>query len=199
MPEIILASGSPRRRDLLSGAGYHFEIRVPDVDETPPTGMPVEEVPEFLARKKATAVDASEEAIIIAADTVVLLDGDILGKPTDAEDAVQMLHRLSGRTHTVVSGVCIRRGEALESFSLSTDVVFRPLTDEQIRYYVEHYKPLDKAGSYAIQEWIGFVGIEGIRGDYYNVMGLPIGEVLKRLQAHPPAPKGESHAPTSGF
>ena len=182
MPEnIILASGSPRRRDLLAGAGYTFTVQVPDVDETPPAGMRVEEVPEHLARKKAAALRDTNGSVIIAADTVVLLDGDILGKPTDEEDAVKMLHRLSGRTHTVVSGVCIRRGEELESFSKSTDVVFRTLTDEQIRYYVEHCRPFDKAGSYAIQEWIGFVGIEGIRGDYYNVMGLPIGDVVKRL------------------
>lgn len=183
MPEnIILASGSPRRKDLLAGAGYTFSVRVPDVDETPPAGMAVEEVPEYLARKKAAALQDAGDAIIIAADTVVLLDGDILGKPTDEEDAVRMLHRLSHRTHTVVSGVCIRRGDALESFSKSTDVVFRALTDEQIRYYVANYKPFDKAGSYAIQEWIGFVGIEGIRGDYYNVMGLPIGDVVMRLE-----------------
>jgi septum formation protein len=182
MPKIILGSGSPRRRDLLTGAGYTFEVRVPDVDETPPEGMRVEEVPEYLARKKAAAISESN-AIIIAADTVVLLDGQILGKPADAEDAVRMLQQLSGRTHTVVSGVCIRREDQTDSFSTSTDVVFRPLTDEQIRYYVAEFKPLDKAGSYAIQEWIGFVGIEGIRGDYYNVMGLPIGEVALRLEA----------------
>ena len=181
MPDIILASGSPRRRDLLSGAGYTFRVQVPDVDETPPAGMPVEEVPEHLARKKASVISA-DSFIIIAADTVVLLDGEILGKPTDEEDAVQMLGRLSGRTHTVVSGVCMKRGEQMDSFSTSTDVTFRPLTDEQIRYYVTNYKPFDKAGSYAIQEWIGFVGIEGIRGDYYNVMGLPIGEVVLRLE-----------------
>lgn len=185
MPKIILASGSPRRRDLLTGAGYTFEVRVPDVDETPPPEMRVEEVPEHLARKKAAAVSESG-AVIIAADTVVLLDGEILGKPVDEEDAVRMLQRLSGRTHTVVSGVCIRRDDALDSFSTSTDVVFRPLTDEQIRHYVAEFKPFDKAGSYAIQEWIGFIGIEGIRGDYYNVMGLPIGEVALRLgSTHP--------------
>lgn len=190
MADIILASGSPRRRDLLAGAGYTFSVQAPDVDETPPPGMRVEEVPEHLARKKAAAI-SGRDATIIAADTVVLLGGEILGKPTDAEDAVQMLRRLAGRTHTVVSGVCIRRGEALESFSVSTDVVFRPLADEQIRYYVENFKPFDKAGSYAIQEWIGFIGIEGIRGDYYNVMGLPIGEVVRRLQPPPAPPSGE--------
>ncbi len=183
MPEnIILASGSPRRRDLLAGAGYTFSVQAPDVDETPPAGMAIEKVPEFLARKKAAAVEAPD-AFIIAADTVVLLDGKILGKPVDGEDAVQMLRQLSGRTHTVVSGVCIKWGAALESFSTITEVTFRALTDEQIRFYVAEYKPFDKAGSYAIQEWIGFVGIESIRGDYYNVMGLPIGEVVGRLNA----------------
>jgi len=182
MLNLILASGSPRRRDLLAGAGYTFTVQAPDVDETPPVGMPPEAVPEHLARKKAAALEAPADAVILAADTVVMLDGDILGKPADGDDAVQMLHRLAGRTHTVVSGVCIRRGNALESFSVCTEVVFRLLSDAQIRYYVDAFRPFDKAGSYAIQEWIGFVGIEGIRGDYYNVMGLPIGEVVLRLE-----------------
>ncbi len=184
MPDLILASGSPRRRDLLSGAGFSFSIKSPDVDETPPPGLSPKEVPEHLAVKKALAVQAPDGTVVLAADTIVLLDGDILGKPADEEDAVRILHRLSGRTHTVISGVCIRRESAVESFSAATDVVFRALTTDQIRFYVAAYKPMDKAGAYAIQEWIGFIGIEGIRGDYYNVMGLPIGEVVKRLEAY---------------
>lgn len=180
MDKIILASQSPRRKQLLELAGYQFEVVIADVDETNPPGMPGLDVPEFLARKKAAVIPAGE-ALVIAADTIVLLDGDILGKPKDEADAKAMLQRLSGRMHEVVSGVCIRKGTQELGFSVVTEVYFRPLTTEQIDYYVREYKPFDKAGSYAIQEWIGLVGIERINGDYYNVMGLPIGEVVKRV------------------
>ncbi|MEI8278950.1 MAG: Maf family protein [Bacteroidota bacterium] len=184
MRNIVLASQSPRRKQLLQEAGYDFTIIVADVDETNPPGMPGEEVPEHLAKKKATAIQhMATDTIVIAADTVVLLDHHILGKPTDAAHAKAMLQQLSGRVHYVVTGVCIQDATKQVSFSVTTEVYFRPLTTEQINYYVDKYQPFDKAGSYAIQEWIGMVGIEKINGDYYNVMGLPISEVVKVLNA----------------
>lgn len=183
MKKIVLASQSPRRKQLMEMAELQFEVLIADVDETNPPGMPGEQVPEHLARKKADAVrQIAGDAIVIAADTVVLLDHDILGKPTDEADAITMLTRLSGRMHTVVTGVCIRQGGHEKSFSVTTEVYFRPLTTEQVAHYVANYKPYDKAGSYAIQEWIGVTGIEKINGDYYNVMGLPIGDVKNVLQ-----------------
>ncbi len=179
MDKIILASGSPRRKQLLEQAGYTFEVITTDVDETNPPGMAGELVPEFLAKKKAAAVEQSyPEAIIIAADTIVLLEGQILGKPKDAEDAKNMLQSLSGKMHKVVTGVCIQKGTKQNCFSVVTEVYFRPLSATQVEHYIDHYKPFDKAGSYAIQEWIGLVGIEKINGDYYNVMGLPVGDVV---------------------
>lgn len=182
MDNLILASQSPRRQQLMEQAGYTFTIVVSDVDETNPEGMPGEKVPEFLAQKKALAIaEKHPDATIIAADTIVLLDNEILGKPVDSEDAIAMLENLSGKMHKVVTGVCIWQKDAVQSFSATTEVFFRPLSLEQIQYYIINYKPFDKAGSYAIQEWIGMIGIEKITGDYYNVMGLPIGEVVKRL------------------
>ena len=183
MPKIILASQSPRRKQLMEAAELDFEIVIADVDETNPPGMPGGLVPEFLAKKKAAAIEHMHpDALIIAADTIVLLDHHILGKPTDADDAIKMLHQLAGRMHQVVTGVCMQKGAKQIAFSVTTEVYFRPLTGEQIKHYVTNYKPFDKAGSYAIQEWIGMTGIEKINGDYYNVMGLPVGEVVKRLR-----------------
>lgn len=183
MHKLILASQSPRRQQLMEQAGYQFTVVVSDVDETNPEGMPGENVPEFLAQKKALAIaERHPDATIIAADTVVLLEHQILGKPKDAADAHAMLHHLSGKMHRVVTGVCIWQNNTVQSFSATTEVYFRPLSTDQIQYYILHYKPFDKAGSYAIQEWIGMIGIEKIKGDYYNVMGLPIGEVVQRLQ-----------------
>lgn len=183
MHKLILASQSPRRKQLMEAAELEFEIIIADVDETNPEGMPGEEVPVFLARKKATAIQhMANDAIVIAADTVVLLDHHILGKPRDAVHAKETLSRLSGRTHLVVTGVCMQSADKQVSFSTTTAVHFRQLTAAQIDHYVERYKPFDKAGAYAIQEWIGMVGIERIDGDYYNVMGLPIGEVVKCLE-----------------
>jgi septum formation protein len=181
--KIILASQSPRRKQLMELAELKFEVVIADVDETNPPGMRGEQVPEFLARKKADAVQhLVHDAIVIAADTVVLLDHHILGKPTDAEHAKEILARLSGRMHKVVTGVCIRSSRRETSFSITTEVYFRSLTQQQIDHYVTHYKPFDKAGAYAIQEWIGVTGIEKINGDYYNVMGLPIGDVIIALK-----------------
>lgn len=182
MFKIILASQSPRRKQLMEAAELTFEVVVADVDETNPEGMAGELVPEFLAKKKASAIEAHHpEALIIAADTVVLLDHEILGKPKDEHSAILMLGQLQGRMHKVVTGVCMQKGMQQIGFSVTTEVYFRELTSEQIIHYVRQYQPYDKAGSYAIQEWIGMLGIEKINGDYYNVMGLPIGEVVKRL------------------
>lgn len=180
--KIILASQSPRRKQLMEMAELEFEVLIADVDETNPPGMPGEEVPEFLAKKKADAVaHLVQDAIVIAADTVVLLDHHILGKPRDEANAIEILQQLNGRMHKVVTGVCIRKGGKEVSFSVTTGVYFRQLSHEQIAHYVSHYKPYDKAGAYAIQEWIGVTGIEKINGDYYNVMGLPIGDVIVAL------------------
>lgn len=184
MKKLILASGSPRRKQLLELTHIDFEVVSPDVDETPPAGMEAELVPEFLAIQKAEAVAAKFPGrAVLAADTVVLLDHDILGKPESDEGAKAMLARLSGRMHRVVTGVCLLRNEKQESFSATTEVYFRELDKRQIDFYVDKYHPLDKAGSYAIQEYIGMVGIEKIIGDYYNVMGLPIGIVAQLLEA----------------
>lgn len=182
MHKIILASQSPRRKQLMELAELQFDIIIADVDETNPPGMQGDLVPEYLAKKKAAAIEEQvHDAIIVAADTVVLLDHEILGKPKDEADAINILTKLSGRKHEVVTGVCMQQGQKQISFSTVTEVYFRPLTDEQIKHFVSNYKPYDKAGAYAIQEWIGMIGIEKINGDYYNVMGLPIGEVVIRL------------------
>ena len=184
MVQIILASQSPRSKQLLEAAEIEFEIQVADVDETNRAGMKAEKVPEYLAEKKAAVIAShNKEAIIIAADTIVVIDEEILGKPKDDEDALQILKKLSGRKHEVITGVCLQKGEQKDSFSVVTEVFFRPLTEAQVQHYIRRYQPMDKAGAYAIQEWIGMVGIERINGDYYNVMGLPIGEVVKKLSA----------------
>ena len=182
MEKLILASGSPRRKQLLELAHIDFEVITSDVDETNPPGMPGEAVPEHLAREKAQAVAALNPGrIVLAADTIVLLEGDILGKPENAEAAKAMLARLSGKMHRVVTGVCLLGKGGEQSFSVTTEVYFRKLTEDQISFYVDRYQPMDKAGAYAIQEYIGIVGIEKINGDYYNVMGLPVGDVVPLL------------------
>jgi septum formation protein len=183
MHKIILASQSPRRKQLMEAAEIGFEVIVADVDETNPPGMKGDEVPEYLAEKKAGVIlHLAKNAIVVAADTVVLLDHHILGKPADAAHAREILSMLSGRVHQVVTGVCIQNAEKKVCFSVTTEVYFRTLTAEQIAHYVESYQPYDKAGAYAIQEWIGMIGIEKINGDYYNVMGLPIGDVVRVLR-----------------
>lgn len=182
---IILASQSPRRKQLLEWAEIPFEVIVQSTDESFPEGMPVADVPVHIAREKARAVNGkvqAENAIIIAADTVVVLGNDIIGKPKDREDALQILGRLSGNKHQVITGVVITQGEEEIAFADITDVWFHELTAEQIAFYVDKYKPYDKAGAYAIQEWIGVVGIKSIQGDFYNVMGLPVSRVVTALQ-----------------
>ena len=182
MDRLILASGSPRRKQLLELAHIDFEVITSDVDETNPPGMPGEEVPVHLAKEKACAVAAKHPGRdVLAADTVVLLEGDILGKPDNDAAAKEMLARLSGKMHRVVTGVCLLQNGLEQSFSVTTEVYFRQLSEAQISFYVDTYHPLDKAGSYAIQEYIGIIGIAKIVGDYYNVMGLPVGNVVPLL------------------
>lgn len=182
---LVLASGSPRRRELLSMLDLDFEVRVPQgVEETVLEGTEAEDVAEILARKKADAYVATMMRpgdLVIAADTVVICNGEVLGKPADADDAKSMLRMLSGRRHSVVSGVAVTDGERMESFRAVTVVEFAELGDEDINYYVEMYKPFDKAGAYGIQEWIGAVGVKRIDGSFYNVMGLPVQRLWELL------------------
>lgn len=185
--EIILASGSPRRRELLGGLGIDFRVaRLNDVDESYPNDLPANEVAEYLSKKKAEAYRQSltERQLIITADTVVITDGEILGKPTDAADATRMLKALSGAVHQVVTGVTVMTTAKTVSFSATTNVRFAPLSDEEIDYYISQYRPFDKAGAYGIQEWIGYIAVEGIEGSYFNVMGLPIQKLYTVLKSY---------------
>ncbi len=181
MNKIILASQSPRRKMLLEWAEIDFEIRVKETDESFPFDIPVEDVPVHIARNKAIAVKHPDE-IIIAADTIVVLNNEIIGKPKDRPDAFNILSRLSGQTHHVITGVVIMKNDKEILFSDTTEVQFYELGYDQINFYIDKYKPYDKAGAYAIQEWIGVVGIKKINGDFYNVMGLPISRVVKTLR-----------------
>lgn len=183
--KVVLASNSPRRRELLSGLGVKYEVKVlPDVDESYPDGMEGMEIPRYIACKKADAYRSFIQAneLVITADTIVWLEGKVMGKPAGEEEARLMLHALSGRTHQVITGVCLTTSDIQRSFSTVTDVTFATLTDEEIDYYVRTYLPMDKAGSYGIQEWIGFIGVEGISGSYFNVMGLPIQRLYTELR-----------------
>lgn len=184
MKKIILASGSPRRKQLLEWAEVPFEILVKPTDETFPEGLAVEQVAIHIARQKAAAVQpmVNNNSVILAADTIVVLNERIIGKPKDREDAIGILSDLSGHQHRVITGVVIVHDKKEISFSDSTDVYFHQLSSEQIAFYVDKYKPYDKAGAYAIQEWIGVVGIKSVKGDFYNVMGLPVSRVVKELK-----------------
>lgn len=184
MKRIILASGSPRRKQLLEWAEVPFEIVVKETDETFPAGLRVEEVAIHIARQKAMAVRSmvNNDSIILAADTIVVLNEKIIGKPKGREDAINILSDLSGHQHRVITGVVIVSDKKEISFSDSTDVYFHELSLEQIEFYVNKYKPYDKAGAYAIQEWIGVVGIRSVEGDFYNVMGLPVSRVVRELE-----------------
>lgn len=183
--KIILASNSPRRRELLGGLGIGFEVRVlKDIDESFPTNLPALEVAQYIAEKKAAAYTASDGELILTADTIVVVDEEILGKPHDAADARSMLRLLSGRTHQVVTGVCLHAADKRRSFSVVSDVEFKQLSEEEIAYYVDRYRPFDKAGAYGIQEWIGYIGVTSLRGSYFNVMGLPIQRIYEELRAH---------------
>lgn len=209
MPRFILASQSPRRQDLLKTVGLDFEVVVSSSDESYPETMPIQDVPAFIAKNKAIAVanilanislaenssngkasnnqlfnkyEVSSDNCIIAADTIVVLDHSVMGKPLNREDAILSLTKLSGHTHEVITGVCIFYQNDFIVFSETTKVKFHPLTQQQIMYYVDQYKPYDKAGGYAIQEWIGLVGIDSIQGDFYNVMGLPVSRLMQKIK-----------------
>ncbi len=188
MQSIILASQSPRRKQLLEWAEIPFEIVVKSTDESYPAELEVEKIPIHIARQKAIEVknfikasanSTGESKIIIAADTEVVLDSRLIGKPADREDAIRILTALSGKTHRVITGVVLMYAKGEISFSDITSVEFHPLTSKQIEFYVDKYKPYDKAGAYAIQEWIGVTGIKSINGDFYNVMGLPVSRVVQ--------------------
>lgn len=183
--KIILASNSPRRKELLAGIDVDYELKMlPDIDESFPETMQVDEVAEYLAKKKATAYlpELNDDELLITADAIVLLDDMVIGKPADEDDAIRMLKLLSGRTHRVITGVCMTSKKREVSFSDTAYVTFGSLSDEEIRYYVSKYKPYDKAGSYGVQEWIGYVAVERIEGSYFNVMGFPIFKVYKELK-----------------
>jgi len=195
MQKIILASQSPRRKQLLEWAEIPFEVMVKETDESYPDNLSIEETAIHIARNKAlavfelhcrrfkpTAMKPENSIPILAADTIVVLHNEIIGKPTDREDAINILLRLSGHEHLVVTGVVILYNEKEIAFADTTSVCFHALSREQIEYYVDKYKPYDKAGAYAIQEWIGVVGIKSVNGDFYNVMGLPVSRVVRALQ-----------------
>ena len=200
---IILASNSPRRKELLAGLGIPYDVFVlQGIDESYPDDLPANEVAEYIARKKAKAYvnvnqnlstlnsqiipppnwEGMGEGLILTADTIVVCDGEILGKPRDAADACAMLRKLSGKTHQVYTGYCLQTADKTVSGTVCSDVTFKELSDDEITYYVEKYKPLDKAGAYGIQEWIGYIGITGIRGSYYNVMGLPVQRIYEEIK-----------------
>lgn len=183
--KIVLASNSPRRKELLSGLGVDYVVKtLPDVDETYPGGLNEEDIAKHIARGKAEAYRGvmKDDELVITADTIVWLEGTVMGKPKDEEDAREMLRRLSGKTHQVVTGVCLTTTSMQKTFATVTDVTFSNLTEEEIDYYVTRYRPMDKAGSYGVQEWIGFVGVENLSGSYFNVMGLPIQRLYTELK-----------------
>ena len=183
--KVVLASNSPRRKELLSGLGIDYEVKtLPDIDESFPKGLSEVETATYIARAKADIYRTimQPDELIITADTIVWLDGEVMGKPVDGEDARRMLRALSGKTHQVITGVCLTAINSQKAFAAVTDVTFCCLSEEEIDYYVECYRPMDKAGSYGIQEWIGFVGVESISGSYFNVMGLPIQRLYTELK-----------------
>lgn len=183
--KVILGSNSPRREELLRGIDIDFKIKIlPDIDESYPDNLPGEKIAEHVAIKKAKPYIASlnENELVITADTIVLLEGKIYGKPANEEQAKKMLCSLSGKTHSVISGVSLTSVKKQKSFSVTSDVEFEELTDEEIQHYIQHYKPFDKAGSYGVQEWIGYIGVKHINGSYYNIMGLPIQRLYRELK-----------------
>ena len=182
---IILASNSPRRKELLAGLGVDYEVRVlPDIDESYPDGLPGVEILQYISRKKAEAYEAAmqPDELIVTADTIVWADEKVLGKPRNEDEAKDMLRRLSGRTHQVITGVTLATAGKKKTFAAVSEVTFDELSDEEIAYYVAHYRPLDKAGAYGIQEWIGYVGVSSLNGSYFNVMGLPVQRLYKELK-----------------
>lgn len=180
--KIILASNSPRRKKLLAGLDIAFEVKVvPGIEESYPQNIPVEEIPQYISREKASAYRATGNELIITADTVVVLGKEVLGKPVDDADAIRMLRKLSGKTHRVITGVTLTTVTKQHSFHVTTEVTFKPFTEEEISYYVRHYHPFDKAGAYGIQEWIGYIGVTGLKGSFFNVMGLPVQRIYEEM------------------
>lgn len=182
--KIILGSQSPRRKELLTALGYTFTCRTADAEELFPESLTAEEIPIFLSQLKAKALmpTLQEDELLITADTIVWHQGKVLGKPQDENEACQMLHNLSGATHEVITGVTITTTKKQHSFAVNTRVRFATLTQEEIRHYVQNFRPMDKAGAYGIQEWIGFIGVEHIEGSYFNVMGLPVQRLYQELK-----------------
>lgn len=181
--KIVLASNSPRRKELLAGLDLPFEVHVkPHIEERYPSTLAVEEIPQYLSQQKSAAYEVADGELLITADTIVVLNGRVYGKPVDEQDAVRMLHDLSGRQHLVITGVTLRDSTHARSFHVITKVTFKKLTDEEIEYYVSHYHPLDKAGAYGVQEWIGYIGVSHLEGSFYNVMGLPVQRIYEELQ-----------------
>ena len=183
--KIILASNSPRRKELLAGLDVAFEVRVlKGIDESYPNDLPTKQIAQYISQKKAAAYRntiASDE-LVITADTIVILGDEVMGKPKDEADACRMLRELSGKTHQVITGVTLTTTEKQHSFSVETDVTFKEFSEEEIVYYVKKYQPMDKAGSYGIQEWIGYVGVTSLQGSYFNVMGLPVQRIYEALK-----------------
>ena len=183
--KIILASNSPRRKELLSGLGIDFSIRtLSGIDESYPSYFKGEEIPKYISGQKAKAYKEmmNDDELIITADTIVYVEGEVLGKPTDKDDARRMFYRMSGRKHEVITGVSIVTKDKTVQFATTTKVTFAVLTDEEIDFYIDNYHPYDKAGAYGIQEWIGYIGITGIEGSYYNVVGLPVQRLYTELK-----------------
>lgn len=182
--KIVLASNSPRRQELLKLMGIEFIVKLRPVDESFPANLSPNEVARYLCEIKAMAFkhdDINADELLITADTIVCLDGEIMNKPDNRNHAIEMLQKLSGKRHEVITGVALRSPAKMTSFTDNTEVFFKKLTDEQICYYVDQYKPYDKAGAYGIQEWIGFIGIERIEGSYFNVVGLPTARLFEEL------------------
>ena len=183
--QLILASQSPRRKELLEGLGIPFCVRVIEgIDESFPEDLPIEDIPVYISKQKASvyAKCIAEDEVVLTADTVVVCQGQVLGKPKDDDDARRMLNLLSGRTHEVITGVTVKTREEEKSFSVVTEVQFKSLTPQEIDFYIRRFKPFDKAGAYGIQEWIGYIGVISIHGSYFNVMGLPVQRIYEELK-----------------
>lgn len=183
--KIYLSSNSPRRRELLAGLDIDFEVKVMEgIDESYPQDLPVEKVAEYISKTKAGAYKdvIGDDELVITADTIVVLNGQVMGKPEGREEAIGMLKALSGQTHQVITGVCLTTKMQQRVMSVVSEVTFKCLSDEEIFYYVDRYQPYDKAGAYGIQEWIGYVGVTGLKGSYFNVMGLPVQRIYQELR-----------------
>jgi len=183
MMKLILSSNSPRRKELLAGLDLPFEIRVQKgIDESYPESLEPRDAAVYIACEKADAYEVAEDEVLITADTIVVVGNAILGKPANAEEAAEMLRLLSGKSHHVITGVCLKGYDKQSQFSVTSEVTFKELSDEEIDYYIKHYKPFDKAGAYGIQEWIGYIGVTSLSGSYFNVMGLPVQRIYEELK-----------------